>query len=274
MNHLFKSRIVVFTVVTMFLTNCATNPITGRKSMEVIGNSQLFPMAFQQFDQFLSTAKVINNTAEAKKIDEIGKKLVVAANNWYKELGQPDYLKDYQWEFKLVDDPQVNAWAMPGGKIVFYKGIMPILKDDAGIACVMGHEIAHAILDHGKERMNAAYKQQMGGQLLSVAFSGSSAETQQLIQQAYGIGSQVGAMLPYSRKHEYEADEVGITLMAMAGYNPELAVPFWERMQSTSGGQAPPEYMSTHPSHGNRIQRLQSAIPKAKARGQKYGHKF
>jgi len=274
MNHLIKLRLIVLIITALFITNCATNPITGRKSMEVIGNSQLFPQAFQQYGEFLKSAKVISNTPEAKKIDEIGKKLVVAANNWYKEIGQPNYLKDYQWEFKLVDDPQVNAWAMPGGKIVFYKGIMPVLKDDAGIACVMGHEIAHAILDHGKERMNAAYKQQMGGQLLSVAFAGKSSETQQLIQQAYGIGSQVGAMLPYSRKHEYEADQTGLILMAMAGYNPELAVPFWERMEKMSSGKAPQEYMSTHPSYDNRIEHVRNSLPKAKERAAKYGHKF
>ena len=130
------------------------------------------------------------------------------------------------------------------------------------------------ILDHGKERMNAAYKQQMGGQLLSVAFANKSPETQQLIQQVYGGGTQMFAMLPYSRQHEYEADEVGITLMAMAGYNPDLAIPFWDRMGKVSSGQAPPEYISTHPSHGNRISRLQSVMPKAKERGLKYGHKF
>jgi predicted Zn-dependent protease len=273
MNHFFKVRLILLAFLVLIVTNCATNPITGRKSMEIVGNSQLFPMAFQQYGQFISQAKVLN-TPEAKKIDEIGKKLVVAANNWYKEIGQPDYLKDYQWEFKLVDDKQVNAWAMPGGKIVFYSGIMPVLKDDAGIACVMGHEIAHAILDHGKERMNAAYKQQFGGQLLSVAFSSKSPETQKIIQQVYGGGSQMLGMLPYSRKHEFEADETGLMLMAMAGYNPELAIPFWERMEKMSSGQAPPEYMSTHPSYGNRIQHVKNVMPKAKERATKYGHKF
>jgi predicted Zn-dependent protease len=274
MKILFKFRLVSFLVIILFITNCATNPITGRKSMELIGNAQLFPMAFQQFNQYMSSAKIINNTPEAKKIEEIGNKLVIAANNWYKELGQPDYLKDYKWEFKLVDDAQVNAWAMPGGKIVFYKGIMPILQDDAGIACVMGHEIAHAILDHGKERMNAAYKQQIGGQLVGVALSGSSQQIQQITQQVYGIGSQFGIMLPYSRKHEFEADETGLMLMAMAGYNPELAIPFWERMEKMSSGQAPPEYMSTHPSYGNRIQHIKNSLPKAKQKAAKYGYKF
>ncbi len=269
-------RLTYFTFLAFLVLafGCATNPITGRTSMEIIGNSQLFPSSFQQFNQFISSASVVNNTAESRRINDIGQKLVLAANNWFRDLGQPNYLNDYQWEFRLVNDPQVNAWAMPGGKIVFYSGIMPVLQNDAGIACVMGHEIAHAILDHGKERMNAAYKQQAGGVLLSVLFANKSQETQNLINQAYGIGSSVGVMLPYSRKHEYEADEVGVSLMAMAGYNPDEALKFWTRMQSGKAGQAPPEYLSTHPSDDNRIRQLQSIIPKAKEKGAQYGHKF
>ena len=260
--------------ILIILFGCSTNPITGRKSMELISNSQLFPSSFQQFNEFLNSAQVVNNTADSRKLDAVGQKLVVAANNWFKDLGQPDYLKDHQWEFRLIRDNQVNAWAMPGGKIAFYTGIMPLFQNDAAIACVMGHEIAHAILDHGKERMNAAYKQQAGGALLSVLFANKSPETQNLIMQAYGIGSTVGLMLPYSRKQEYEADEVGVKLMAMAGYNPQEALNFWTKMTNNKSGQAPPEYMSTHPSDANRIQNLQNLIPKAKEVGAKYGHKF
>jgi predicted Zn-dependent protease len=181
----------------------------------------------------------------------------MAQNNW---SGQ---LEGYAWEFNLIEDDIVNAWCMPGGKVVFYTGIMPICQDETGVAVVMGHEVAHAIANHGAERMSQGLVQQMGGQALSVALSSKPAETQALYNAAYGIASNYGAMLPFSRLHESEADKMGLIFMAMAGFDPQEAPKFWERMQKKSGGAAPPEFLSTHPSHESRIKDLNAQIPEA-----------
>lgn len=188
--------------------------------------------------------------------------------------GNGDYLKDYQWEYKLVDDPTVNAWCMPGGKIVFYTGILPICKDDAGIAAVMGHEVAHALANHGQQRMSAGLLQQVGQVGAAIAVGNKSAETQALVMQAYGVGSQVGGMLPFSRSHETEADVIGLTLMAIAGYEPMNAVYVWERMSANSNGGAPPEILSTHPSNATRIANLTALVPEAKKEAAKFGVTF
>jgi predicted Zn-dependent protease len=171
-------------------------------------------------------------------------------------------IKGFEWEFNLVDDKAVNAWAMPGGKIVVYKGILPITKNDTGMAVVMGHEIAHIVAKHGNERMSQQLVVQMGGMALDVAMKEKPEQTRAIFQQAYGVTTQVGVMLPYSRKHEYEADKLGLVFMAMAGYNPESAIKFWEKMMA-QGGAKPPEFLSTHPSDENRIAELKKYLPEA-----------
>ncbi|MEN9489416.1 MAG: hypothetical protein RL494_1681, partial [Bacteroidota bacterium] len=173
-----------------------------------------------------------------------------------------------------VESKEVNAWCMPGGKIVVYSGILPIMKDDAGMAAVMGHEVSHALANHGQQRMSAGMLQQLGGVAVGVAVGNKSPETQALIMQAYGVGSQVGVMLPFSRDHESEADMIGLTLMAIAGYNPENAVALWERMSAQAGGNAPPEIMSTHPSNATRIANLKALVPQAKVEAAKFGVVF
>ncbi|MFB0910465.1 MAG: M48 family metallopeptidase, partial [Flavobacterium sp.] len=185
----------------------------------------------------------------------------LAAEKYLNSLGQKEYLNGYQWEYKLVDNKDVNAWCMPGGKIVVYSGILPITKDDAGLATVMGHEVSHALANHGAQRMSAGQLQQIIGAGVSVATSGQSEQTQQIWNQAYGVGSQVGVMLPFSRNHETEADQIGLTLMAIAGYNPDEAIAFWTRMAASSNGEAPPEFLSTHPSDATRIANLKAMIP-------------
>ncbi|WP_298393160.1 M48 family metallopeptidase [Flavobacterium sp.] len=260
--------------VAAFALSCAKNPFTGKSTMALVPNSQIFPMAFQQYNQFLTENKVVKNTAEAKKIETVGTKIKVAAERWLTANGHADYLTGYNWEYNLVDSKDVNAWCMPGGKIVFYTGILPICKDDAGIAAVMGHEVAHALANHGQQRMSAGMVQQVVQVGTAVAVANQDAQTQQLVMQAYGIGSQVGVMLPFSRKHESEADMIGLTLMAIAGYNPENAVAVWQRMSALSGGQAPPEILSTHPSNQTRIDNLTSLLPQAKAEAAKFGVTF
>lgn len=268
-----KTVIKSVLAVAILVASCAKNPFTGKSTMAFVPNNQIFPSAFQQYNQFLSENKVIKGTADAKKIEAIGMKIKVASERWLTANGNADYLKDYAWEYNLVDSKEVNAWCMPGGKIVFYTGILPICKDDAGIAAVMGHEVAHALANHGQQRMSASVLQQIGAVGTQIAVGNQDPKTQQLAMEAYGVGSQVGGMLPFSRKHESEADMIGLTLMAIAGYDPINAVKVWERM-SAQGGQAPPEILSTHPSNQTRINELTALIPQAKAEAAKFGVTF
>lgn len=269
-----KFKIIASFVIIAFAFSCATNPFTGQKTMALVPDSQIFPSAFAQYGQFLAENKVISGTKDAIRVENIGTKIKVAAERYLTANGHPEYLQNYQWEYKLVESKEVNAWCMPGGKIVVYSGILPIMKDDSGMAAVMGHEVAHALANHGQQRMSAGMLQQLGGVAVGVAVGSKSQETQEMIMQAYGIGTQVGGMLPFSRAHESEADMIGLTLMAIAGYNPESAVAIWERMSSGSGGkQAPAEIMSTHPANETRIANLRNLIPTAKAEVAKYGVK-
>ena len=261
-------------ILLALVFSCAKNPFTGERTMALVPNSQIFPTAFQQYNQFLSENKVVTGTADAKRIETIGMKIKTASERWLNANGHSEYLQGYEWEYKLVDSKEVNAWCMPGGKIVFYTGILPICKDDAGIAAVMGHEVAHALANHGQQRMSAGLIQQLGAVGTQVAVGNKDPQTQALIMQAYGVGSQVGGMLPFSRKHETEADRIGLILMAIAGYDPINAVYVWERMSAASGGQAPPEILSTHPSNASRIKDLTALVPQAKAEAAKFGVVF
>jgi predicted Zn-dependent protease len=251
--------------------SCAQNPFTGKKSFNIVSNSQLFPSSFQQYGTFLKENKVITGTADAQRVENVGIKIKLAAVRWLKANGYAEYLNGYQWEYKLIESKDVNAWCMPGGKIVVYTGILPITKDDAGLATVMGHEVSHALANHGAQRMSARQLQELGAVGVAVATGSKSAEQQQMWQQYYGIGSQVGVMLPFSRSYENEADKIGLTLMAIAGYNPELALAFWERMAANGGGNKPPEFMSTHPADATRIANIKRLIPEAKAEALKFG---
>ncbi|APG59390.1 M48 family metallopeptidase [Christiangramia salexigens] len=257
--------------VLLLIVACKTNPFTGERNLNFVSNDQLFPASFAQYNQFLEENKVIKGTEESEMIKRTGNKIVTAAERYLNANGYQGFLKDFQWEFNLVKDDAVNAFAMPGGKVVFFTGILPIAENETGVAVVMAHEVAHALADHGAQRMSAAQLQQLGAVAGSVALSGKSEQTQQIFAQAYGLGSTVGVMLPFSRSHETEADRIGLTLMAIAGYNPEEAADLWRRMKANSGGQAPPEFLSTHPSNETRIQNLEKWAPEAKAEARKYG---
>jgi len=265
-----KNKIVALATIVVFLS-CATNPFTGNKTLALVPNSQIFPTSFAQYNQFLSENKVIKSTASAEMITRVGQRIASAAERWLDANGYKGYLKDYKWEYNLVDDKTVNAWCMPGGKIVFYTGILPIAENETAIAAIMGHEVAHALANHGQQRMSSGVLQQIGAVGVGVATSGKSTEAQQAWMQAYGVGSTVGVMLPFSRSHETQADEIGLTLMAVAGYNPDEAAQLWERMKANSGGQAPPEILSTHPSNDSRIANLKQLAPGAKAEAAKFG---
>lgn len=271
-----KKLILASTVICTLglFFSCATNPFTGKKSLNFVSNSELFPSSFQQYGTFLKENKVIVGTTDAKRIENVGMKIKLAAERWLKANGQAEYLNGYQWEYKLIENKEVNAWCLPGGKIVVYSGILPVAKDDAGLATVIGHEVSHALANHGAQRMSATQLQQLGAVGVAVATGNKSAEQQQMWQQYYGMGSEVGVMLPFSRSHESEADKIGLTLMAIAGYNPELAISFWERMSANSSGNKPPEFLSTHPADATRIANLRRLIPEAKAEALKFGVVF
>ncbi|MFP9113527.1 M48 family metallopeptidase [Flavobacterium sp. RHBU_3] len=260
--------------MALTIAACSTNPITGKAQLNAVPNSQLFPTAFTQYDQFLKENKVITGTKEAAMVTSVGQKIKAAAEKYLASLGHSDYLAGYEWEYKLVQSDEVNAWCMPGGKIVVYSGILPITKDEAGLATVLGHEVAHALLNHGGQRMTAEMAQQLGAAGLQVATQGKSETTQAILQQAYGVGATYGAVLPFSRSHESEADKVGLTLMAVAGYNPDKAIEFWQRMSAKAGGSSTPELLSTHPSDATRIANITNEIPQAKANAAKLGVKY
>ncbi len=257
----FISILVFFTIFTA----CERNAVTGRNQLKLLSDAEVQSMASEQYKQFLTSNKVVSNTVsrDADMVQRVGHRLTKAIAEYYASQGKSSVLDGYQWEYNLVDSKEVNAWCMPGGKIVVYTGLLPITQNEAALAVVMGHEITHALAQHGNERMSLGLVQQLGGVALSVAVANRPAETQSLFMNAYGVGSQVGAMLPFSRKDEYEADKFGLTFAAMAGYNPEEAIPLWERMQKAAGSSKPPEFLSTHPNEGNRIERLKEQMPEA-----------
>lgn len=253
------------------LFSCATNPLTGKSTLNFVSNSELFPSSFQQYGTFLKENKVITATAEAKLVEKVGVRIKLAAEKYLNYLGQTHYLKGYEWEYKLVESKDINAWCMPGGKIVVYSGILPVTLNEAGLATVMGHEVSHALANHGAQRMSAAQLQQIGAAGVAIAMGKESPEKQEMWQKYYGIGSEVGVMLPFSRSHETEADKIGLALMAIAGYNVEEAVVFWERMAAKSSSKSQPEFLSTHPSDATRIANLKVLLPEAKAIAGKVG---
>lgn len=262
-------QVLSIVAVAIFAVACTTNPFTGKSTLALVPNSQILPMAFQQYGQFLKENKVVNGTAEATMVKNVGVKISRAAEKYLTANGYAGYLSDYQWEYNLVEDPTVNAWCMPGGKIVFYTGIMPIAQDEAGVAAIMGHEVAHALANHGQQRMSAGQLQQIGAVAGNVALGGN-AENAAIFNQAYGLASNVGVMLPFSRSHETEADRIGLTLMAIAGYDPIVGARLWERM-SEAGGGAPPEFLSTHPANQTRINNIMQWAPEARAEAAKFG---
>jgi predicted Zn-dependent protease len=250
-------NILLLCCTTLFLNACQKNTVTGRKQLLLVSESELQQMSTQQYQAFLGENKVVPTSAsrDAEMVKRVGNRISSAITSYFAKQGKSDLLQGYKWEFNLVDDKAVNAWCMPGGKVVVYTGLLPVTQNESSLAVVMGHEIAHAVAQHGNERMSEGLIQQLGGVALSVAVSDQPAETQQLFMQAYGIGSDVGVMLPFSRKQELEADHYGLIFSALAGYNPQDAIAFWERM-SKVGGEKPPEFLSTHPSDETRIAKV------------------
>jgi predicted Zn-dependent protease len=249
--------------VLLLMLSCQTVPITGRQQLSLIPEGEVLSMSFTSYRDFLSKHKVITGTKDARMIKRVGERIERAVERYFSEHDLSDRLQGYAWEFNLVEDKEVNAWCMPGGKVVVYTGILPIAGDENGLAVVMGHEIAHAVANHGDERMSQGLIAQMGGMALSTALAQKPSETNQLFMAAYGLGAQVGILLPYSRLQESEADHLGLIFMAMAGYDPHEALDFWEKMASEKKGAAPPEFLSTHPADERRIRNIEELIPEA-----------
>ncbi len=245
------------------LLSCETVPITGREQIAFIPSSTILPMSFNNYHDFIAGHKVIEHTPEAEIVTRVGVRIEHAVERYFSEHGLSSRLSGYQWEFHLVEDKEANAWCMPGGKVVVYSGILPITRDENGLAVVLGHEIAHAVANHGDERMSQALLVQMGGLALDAALSQNPKETNSLFIAAYGAGAQVGILLPYSRLHESEADHLGLIFMAMAGFDPHHALEFWERMAGSQHGEKPPVFLSDHPADEKRIEDIRRLIPEA-----------
>lgn len=250
--------IIAFAVIA-----CAKVPITGRKQLKLIPNSMMMEMGQSSYASFLKENPAINPpTMASATVSNVGYRVSQAVEKYMKDNKLDKLIEGYKWEFNVVDSKDVNAWCMPGGKVVVYTGLLPITKDDAGLAVVLAHEIAHAIANHGNERMSQQLAVQLGGISMQVAMSQKPQQTQDLFLTAFGVGSTLG-MLAYSRKHELEADKLGLIFMAMAGYDPERALSFWQEMASV-GGSKPPEILSTHPSDQHRIDQVKAFLPEAK----------
>lgn len=258
-----KKYLLLFSAV-LFVVGCSTNAITGRKQLKLLPEGDLQNMAKTEYQSFLTQNKIVNTTVskDAEMVTRVGKRIAAAITDYYTQQGKGAVLEGYQWEFNLVNSNEVNAWCMPGGKVVVYTGILPVTQNEAGLAVVMGHEIAHAIAQHGNERMSQQMLAQGLGTVGTVLTSGNSTVSN-IFNTIYAPGAQIGVLLPNSRKQELEADHFGLIFAAMAGYNPNEAAPFWERMSKVGGGEKPPEFMSTHPSDETRIKKVQEYAKEA-----------
>lgn len=254
---------IPFILLSLMVYHCSTVPITGRSQLKLISSSELNALSFQQYDEFLSQHKLSANAQSTNMVKRVGLNIKNAVETYFAQHNLSKDLKGYAWEFNLIESNEVNAWCMPGGKVVVYTGILPVTQDETGLAVVMGHEIAHAVAQHGGERMSQGLLQQLGGAALSVALQNEPQKTQNIFMTAYGLGSTIGVVLPFSRTQESEADRLGLIFMAMAGYNPNAAVNFWTRMSQSKTGGSPPEFLSTHPSDKTRIANLKKYMPEA-----------
>lgn len=255
--------ISIVCIVWLLTAACSSVPITERRQLSLIPASSMLSMSYQQYEQFLGEARLSDDKEKTRMVKRVGRRIQKAVEQYFAEQGQSRRLENYEWAFNLVESDDINAWALPGGKVVVYTGILPVARTEAGLAVIMGHEIAHAVARHGNERMSQTMLSQFGYVALSQALEDKPEQTRQLWMAAYGLGAQVGFILPYSRLHEKEADHLGLIFMAMAGYDPHAAVDFWQRMAEKKGGPSPPEFLSTHPADKKRIAAIKDLIPEA-----------
>ena len=257
-------KIFTFALALMLiLSGCSSVPVTGRKQLLLVTDQEVLSSSLTQYNDYMTTATKSTNKTQTAMVTRVGQKIAAATESYLRQNGMSSELSNFSWEFSLVKDSQVNAFCMPGGKIVVYEGLMSIVSSDDELAVVVGHEVAHAVAKHSNERMSQQVMAQYGAQILSATVANKSAMVQTLASGVFGLGAQYGVMLPFSRKHEIEADYMGTIFMAMAGYNPEVAVTFWQKMSSSSSAKVP-QFMSTHPSDAKRIAELQKNLPTIK----------
>lgn len=255
-------RVMIIALV-LCMTGCATVPLTGRRQVMLVSDQEVLTSSLKQYNEYIQQSKLSTSYRDRLRVERVGKRIADATMQYLRQNGMVAELKNFAWEFKLVQSDQINAFCMPGGKIVVYEGLLKLAKTDDALAVVVGHEVAHALAKHSNERMSQQMLLQYGSGFLNLALAQKTKAFQQKAGMVFGLGAQYGVMLPFSRTHEYEADKIGLILMAMAGYNPEAAVGFWQLM-SQQGGQKPPEFMSTHPSDANRVAKIRAYLPEAK----------
>ena len=265
-----KRSVAIFTIGLCAMLGCTSVPITGRKQMNLLPESQMMSLALTSYHQFLSTSKVDGGTPDAAMVQRVGQRISTAVARYLAKTKNSARISGYKWEFNLVENKEMNAWCMPGGKVVVYSGLLPVTQNETALAVVLGHEISHAIARHGNERMSEQMALLLGGVALDVALANQNTQTVNTFNQLYGVGTAVGVALPHSRLQESEADEMGLMFMALAGYDPHEAIPFWQRMKTMTGAK-PPVYLSDHPSDESRIANMRKLIPKAEAMVRTYG---
>lgn len=265
---MIKNKIAAFGATLVLLTSCGSVPITGRQQLLLVSDSEVLTSSLTQYNSYIKSATRSSSTSRTNMVKRVGRRIANATEQYLRANGLSSEIANFKWEFNLVKDNQVNAFCMPGGKIVVYEGLMKIATTDDELAVVLGHEVAHAVAKHSNERMSQQIAAQYGARILSASLADKSEIIQKTASSVYGIGAQYGLMLPFSRKHESEADYMGLVFMTIAGYNPDVAVQFWKKMSANSGGKVP-EFMSTHPSDATRINALSRALPEIKAKYKK-----
>ena len=261
-NSFYPVKYFLTMVITVFLMQgCGSVPITGRRQLMLVSDQQVISLSLQQYQDYINTADIITGTSEAQTVQRVGMRIAKAVETFLKNNGASSEIKNYTWEFKLVKDNSINAFAMPGGKVVVYSGLLPVTQNEASLAVVIGHEIGHVVAKHANERISQQLALQYGSAVAGELLGGVAAT--QIGQTVFGLGAQMGVMLPYARKQEYEADELGLIFMAMAGYDPRVAIPFWTRMAQSSQGGKIPEFLSTHPTDVKRIGNMEKILPEA-----------
>jgi predicted Zn-dependent protease len=259
--HLRMKKIALLFCIVFGFYACGSVPITGRQQLMLVSDEEVLTLSLQEYNEYIKAAPKSTDKTSVALVEKVGRKIADAVEAYYKATRMESLLEGYSWEFNLINDPQVNAFCMPGGKIVVYTGILPYTQDETGLAVVLGHEVGHAIAKHANERMSQQMALQMGESAVGSILSKTSSKVQSVGTVVYGLGAQVGVMLPFSRKQELEADHLGLILMAIAGYNPDMAIPFWQRMSQQGGANI--EFLSTHPSDNTRIAEIQKEIPEA-----------
>lgn len=262
-----KASVAILFFLTAIIISCQRVPVTGRKQLNLVPNALIQSMAFMEYDSLLTVTHVMSaSNSQTQMVRKVGTRIQHAVETYMNDNGIGKQLKSFKWEYNLIDENVINAWCMPGGKVVVYTGLLPVTQNETALAVVMGHEIAHAIARHGNERMSQALLIQLGGLVLEDALKEKKQETQLLFLSLYVVGSNLALSLPNSRMQESEADNLGLIFMSMAGYNPEEAIPFWQRMSTMNTGSKVPEFLSTHPSDETRIKKLSALIPEIKVK--------